>query len=247
MGSGAKRGGVRSDDFRVRPERRPHRRPSRPGSRGRRRDRPEQPGHPLEPRGRAALRLVRRGSDRDDVCSVGIAPSEADQATEIFNRILAGESWTGEFPVMTKSGTYKRMHFHAGPVHDNEGNVVGVVSVANDADEMAETAAQLSLFQSALGQSPVGVGMYDEAFNYVRANDALCGIIGLPIEEIRGRRVRDVLGDVLGEQVEGYLARVFQTGEPVVNHEVHGPTPLHPDEDRWYQVSYFRLHDNHGN
>ncbi|MFL6238929.1 MAG: SpoIIE family protein phosphatase [Actinomycetes bacterium] len=178
--------------------------------------------------------------------SIGIAPSEAQQAEEIFRRISTGESWTGEFPVMTKSGVYRRMHFHAGPVRDVEGNVVGIVSVANDAEEMEETAAQLSLFQSALGQSPVGVGMYDENLNYVRANNALLEIIGLPGAEVRGRRVRDVLGPTLGEQVEGYLARVFATGDPVINHEVHGPTPAHPDEDRWYQVSYFRLNDNDG-
>jgi PAS domain S-box-containing protein len=178
--------------------------------------------------------------------SVGIAPTERGEADEIYRRILAGETWTGEFPVMTKSGTYKRMHFHAGPVRDDNGNVVGLVSVANDADEMAEAAAQLSLFQTALGQSPVGVGMYDENLNYVRTNQALLDIIGLPAEEVRGRRVRDVLGPTLGEQVEGYLTRVFTTGEPVINHEVHGPTPLHPDEDRWYQVSYFQLNDADG-
>jgi PAS domain S-box-containing protein len=179
--------------------------------------------------------------------SVGVAPSNKEDADEIGRRILAGESWTGEFPVMTRSGTYKRMHFHAGPVRDEHGNVIGLVSVANDAEEMEDTAAQLSLFQSALGQSPVGVGMYDEQYNYVRANDALLEIIGLPSEEVRGRRVRDVLGPILGEQIEAYLARVFRTGEPAINREVHGPTPLHPDEDRWYQVSYFRLTDTDGN
>jgi PAS domain S-box-containing protein len=179
--------------------------------------------------------------------SVGVAPSNKEDADEIGRRILAGESWTGEFPVMTRSGTYKRMHFHAGPVRDEHGSVIGLVAVANDAAEMEDTAAQLSLFQSALGQSPVGVGMYDEECNYIRANDALLEIIGLPGEEVRGRRVRDVLGPILGEQVEAYLTRVFRTGKPVINHEVHGPTPLHPDEDRWYQVSYFRLTDTDGN
>ena len=112
---------------------------------------------------------------------------------------------------------------------------------------MAETATQLSLFQSVLGQSPVGVGIYDKNLNYVRANDSLLDIIGLPHEQVRGRRVRDVLGETLGEQVEGYLTRVFTTGEPVINHEVHAATPAHPDEDRWYQVSYFRLTDHEGN
>jgi PAS domain S-box-containing protein len=178
--------------------------------------------------------------------SIGVAPTDKENADEIARRILAGESWTGEFPVMTKSGVYKRMHFHAGPVRDETGAVIGLVSVASDAEEMEETAAQLSLFQSALGQSPVGVGMYDEELNYVRANQALLDIIGLPLEQVRGRRVRDVLGPVLGQQVESFLTRVFATGDPVINHEVHGPTPLHPDEDRWYQVSYFRLTDNAG-
>src|SRR5204863_9329390 len=88
--------------------------------------------------------------------------------------------------------------------------------------------------------------MYDETLNYVRANDSLLAIIGLPLEQVRGRRVRDVLGETLGEQVEAHLRRVFATGEPVINSEVHGPTPSHPDEDRWYQVSYFRLTDSDG-
>src|SRR4051794_35060392 len=83
--------------------------------------------------------------------SIGIAPSDREQAEQIYERILAGESWTGEFPVMTKSGDYKRMHFHAGPVSDPDGKVIGLVSVATDADMLEEQAAQLSLFQSALG------------------------------------------------------------------------------------------------
>jgi PAS domain S-box-containing protein len=179
--------------------------------------------------------------------TIGIAPHDKAEADAIGERILAGESWTGNFQVMTKAGTYKRMHFHAGPVRGENGEVVGLCAVANDAEQMAETAAQLSLFQSALGQSPVGVGLYDEDLNYVRANDALLKFIGLTQEEVRGRRVRDVLGSLLGKQVETFLSRVFATGEPVLNHEVHGPTPAHPDQDRWYQVSYFRLNDADGN
>jgi PAS domain S-box-containing protein len=178
--------------------------------------------------------------------SLGVAPEDRDRAADVFTRVFAGESWTGEFAMLTKTGTYKRMHFHAGPVRDTDGNVVGLVSLASDAEVLDDQAAQLSLFQNALGQSPVGVGMYDEGLHYVRANDALLDIIGLPGEEVRGRRVRDVLGATLGEQVETHLSRVFATGEPVLNNEVHGPTPSHPDEDRWYQVSYFRLTDSEG-
>src|SRR4029077_12976941 len=102
--------------------------------------------------------------------------------------------WTGEFPIMTRAGVYRRMHFHAGPVRDASGKTVGLVCVASDADARVEAAAQLSLYQAAIGQSPIGVGVYDAELRYVRANDALLQFIGLPIEEVLHRRVEEVLG-----------------------------------------------------
>ncbi len=178
--------------------------------------------------------------------SMGIAPTDKDDADEIGRKILAGESWTGEFPIYTRGGSYRRVHFHAGPVRDADGEVIGLVCVAADAEARAETAAQLSLYQAAIGQSPVGVGVYDDEFRYIRANDALLSFIGKGADEVLHRRVDDVLGPELGGQVIGFLRRVFATGEPILNYEIETRTPAHPDEDRWYQVSYFRLTDHDG-
>jgi PAS domain S-box-containing protein len=177
----------------------------------------------------------------------GVSPQAQAQAEEIGRMVLAGKSWTGDFVVGTRSGEQRRVHYHAGPVRDADGGVIGLCAVASDAEEMAETATQLSLFQAIVGQSPVGVGVYDSECRYVRANPALLDIIGRSADEVLGHTVEDVLGD-LGKQVAPFIQRVLATGDPVINRELRGRTPgVVGDEDRWYQVSYFRLTDHDDN
>ncbi len=51
----------------------------------------------------------------------------------------------------------------------------------------------------------------DASFHFVRVNDALATINGLPAEEHIGRTLREVLGDELASGIEPYHRRVLTT------------------------------------
>jgi signal transduction histidine kinase/CheY-like chemotaxis protein len=93
---------------------------------------------------------------------------------------------------------------------------------------------------SLLAHAPVGFAFFDREYRYVHVNEFLCHINGLPAEAHLGKPIRDVL-PVNAKAVEPLLEKVFQTGQAIVNVEVHGETPLAPGEGRdwltgWYPV-----------
>src|SRR5436305_14659378 len=103
----------------------------------------------------------------------------------------------------------------------------------------------VALFEAVFGQWPVGAGVFDAECRYVTANQALLDIVGLPLAQIAGRRIEEVLGP-LGEIVAANLRRAMATGRPLVNQEFTGATYAHDREPRAYLASYFRLDDSTG-
>src|SRR5207247_2343572 len=75
----------------------------------------------------------------------------------------------------------------------------------------------LAVVDAVFGAAPVGLAFMDADFHYVRVNDALATINGLPAEEHFGRTLRDVLGDELAASIEPHHRRVLESGEAVLD------------------------------
>ena len=84
--------------------------------------------------------------------------------------------------------------------------------------DVQDTAA---LLDTLLDTAPVGFGFFDMQLRYVRLNEALAEINGLPIGQHLGRTVRDVLPD-LDPRLEEAFHEVLTSGEPAVDLEVGG-------------------------
>jgi PAS domain S-box-containing protein len=106
-------------------------------------------------------------------------------------------------------------------------------------------AARGALVEAIVGQSPVGIGVFDAHACYLAANPALLRVIGRPLEELTGQAIEVGLGGELGAEAGRRLRDVLATGRPVVNAEITGRTPASAQE-RTFQVSYFRLEDDAG-
>lgn len=102
------------------------------------------------------------------------------------------------------------------------------------AGDLAETNAILeTLFEKA----PIGLGLWDTALRFVRVNDALARINGLPREAHLGRTVSELL-----PQLDPGVMRCMQRaldGEAVVVQETSGMTPAQPGVQRWWAVNYY--------
>jgi PAS domain S-box-containing protein len=108
--------------------------------------------------------------------------------------------------------------------------VDGPVQAVNDA----------ALLSVIVGQSPVGVGVFDADARYVRVNPALQRIVGVDVTQMLGRTVREVVPGEVGAFADGRLREVIATGRPVIGADLEGPLPS-ARADRSLVVSYFRL------
>lgn len=106
------------------------------------------------------------------------------------------------------------------------------------------TQETLNLLDTMLRTAPIGFAFYDREYRYVRINDRLAKMHGVPVDKHIGQRLRDILpGASEGMQPtvaesERMLAQVFRTGENVAEHELRGEMPgeIH---GRIWLASYF--------
>ena len=95
-----------------------------------------------------------------------------------------------------------------------------------------------ALLDALVSSAPIGQGFLDTDFRYVRVNDALAEINGVPAIDHIGRTVREVLPG-LATDIEAALEEVLATGEAIVDLQIVGETPREPGRDRRYVASYY--------
>jgi PAS domain S-box-containing protein len=105
------------------------------------------------------------------------------------------------------------------------------------AQQRASGEAQ-ALLDALVRSAPIGLGFFDTDFRYVRVNDALAEINGVPAIDHLGRQVGEVL-PALAPHIEAALEEVLATGEAIVDLQVVGETPREPGRDRHYVASYY--------
>jgi PAS domain S-box-containing protein len=101
-----------------------------------------------------------------------------------------------------------------------------------------ELRAVLDTFQA---EAPVGIAYVDRDYRFVRCNDALAEMNGIPAAEHLGRSVAEVVPD-LWPQIEPIYRDVLSGKGLVMNHEIIGQTPARPGQLRYWSVNYFPVH-----
>ncbi len=86
--------------------------------------------------------------------------------------------------------------------------------------------------------APVGLALLDTEVRYVRVNDRLAEINGVPGPDHVGRTIAELLPD-LSPQVQHDVVRVARKGEPLIDVAVSGVTPAQPDSEREFLASYW--------
>ena len=93
--------------------------------------------------------------------------------------------------------------------------------------------------------APVGLCVLDRDLRYVRINERLAEINGIPAEAHIGKRVHDLMPE-LGEAVEPEMRRVLETGQPRLNIEIVGETPAQQSVKRSWLEQWLPLTDADG-
>jgi PAS domain S-box-containing protein len=130
---------------------------------------------------------------------------------------------------------------------------VGVlVDITDRKSAEMEITASRALLQDQLQQldfiyatAPVGLCVVDRELRFVRINERLAEINGLPPEAHIGRSIRDLL-PAIAAQVEPHLLEVLRTGEPRREIELRGETPAQPGVERCWVESWYPVKDAGG-
>jgi PAS domain S-box-containing protein len=102
-------------------------------------------------------------------------------------------------------------------------------------DRLTATAGLLDVI---FERAPVGLALLDTELTYVRVNDRLAAINGLPGPDHVGHTIAELLPD-LPPEVQEDVARVARTGEPLIDVPVSGVTPAQPGSEREFLASYW--------
>jgi PAS domain S-box-containing protein len=170
-----------------------------------------------------------------------------------------------ELEIETRDGRRKVVLNYAQPIRGADGEVAGGVAVNVDitdrrraelalraseqqyrrlAAEVQEAEQlvrrQLAEIEAIYDAAPVGLSVLDKELRFLRINERLAEINGVPREAHLGRTVREMLPQ-LADFVEPLFQRVLDTGEPLLGIEVVGETPAQPGLRRYWLEHYHPL------
>ncbi len=191
------------------------------------------------------------GLPYESVMQAGLMPSfHPDDHAPILEAWSRSASTGSEFNmearmIRARDGQSRWWWLRAQPIRDEAGKILHWLGVAIDIDDsktfaqqlqqrQEETERQRAELETIYQTAPVGLGLFDPVdFRYLRLNDRLAEIIGLPAEQILGRPITEVAPRGASEIFEQVLAtktmqrRVFE-----------GEFPSRPGEKHFFNVNY---------
>ncbi len=93
--------------------------------------------------------------------------------------------------------------------------------------------------------APVGLFVLDRDLRFLRLNDRLAEMNGLPVAAHLGRRVREIVPDV-ADQAEPLFQGVLDRGEPLLNIQLSGETAAQPGVHRHWREHFYPMRDASG-
>jgi PAS domain S-box-containing protein len=109
-----------------------------------------------------------------------------------------------------------------------------------------ESQRSLALLDAILASAPTAIGIWDRDIRYVRVNDALAQLNGIPAEEHVGKSLWDVIPD-MAPVLEPVYRGVVETGEPLIRYEASTDLAAHRlGNARHWLSSYFPVKTEDG-
>ena len=128
------------------------------------------------------------------------------------------------------------------PISAPDGTPVMLGGVAIDITKRRkaeeESNNRLAELENLYRAAPVALGLVNTDLRYVRVNDQLAAINGVPAKDHIGRSIRDILTPSLADIVEPLYRRVIANGQPVLRHEVHGAVLAQPGVEKDWMIGY---------
>ncbi|GAB4460361.1 MAG: hypothetical protein OHK0037_07540 [Elainellaceae cyanobacterium] len=187
-----------------------------------------------------------------------IFPEDLDRVMSVTEEAIAQcQTFRCEYRLMHPDGSLRWVNAMGRCEYNPDGRPVQMSGVLIDttqrkADEAAlreseeTTRRQLAEIEAIYTTAPIGLCVFDTQFRYVRLNDFLAEINGIPIADHLGKTVWEIVPE-MAEYQEQILKQVASTGQPILNLEVQGETQRKPGVLRDWLVNYYPLWGLDGN
>ena len=155
-----------------------------------------------------------------------------------------------ELPMHRPDGEVRWMQLRSRPRRMPDGRTVwdGIQTDITDRKRAEETITrQAAELDTLYATAPIGLCVFDADLRFVRVNQTMAQLNGIPSEQHIGRTLRELLSSELADEVESLLNGIMQTGQPVLDREVHGATNPRPEEQRDWLISYYPVYSEKGN
>jgi signal transduction histidine kinase len=106
-------------------------------------------------------------------------------------------------------------------------------------EQRAGLSDTLALLDSMLENAPIGFAFFDRKFRYVRVNQFMAEMNQAPIGRHLGRTVSEMLADPASALLQDGMERVFETGKPVAQFELHTTAPGDPPQVRSWLINVY--------
>ncbi|MQY13537.1 hypothetical protein SRB5_36850 [Streptomyces sp. RB5] len=180
----------------------------------------------------------------DDPLQVLIPRQIRDGAADTIAGILDGHEWTGLVPFGRSGRTEGIAEIYVMPTRAGGGRR-GAVCVAVDVYALRRIETDLAASQAVFGQSPMGFLLFGTDLRLIRVNERFASAFGLPPDTHVGRTAQDYLPRAEAERFTAACRQVLESGDPVTDMQILGPSPEEPQRLRW-AVSIYRVHNGSG-
>ncbi|RJP14961.1 MAG: PAS domain S-box protein [Candidatus Abyssobacteria bacterium SURF_5] len=142
------------------------------------------------------------------------------------------------------NGDVRTMFGNIVPTFDSDGRPNGAVAALMNITErkrmeevlqqsQEQIHQQLTELESIYHSAPVGLCVFDRELRYVRINQRLADMNGVPIIDHIGKTVREIVPD-LAPLAEEIAEKILRTGEAVLDIEFSGTTEFQPGVQRYW-------------
>jgi PAS domain S-box-containing protein len=177
-------------------------------------------------------------------------PDKLGEEDHFLDRLRAGERIDHYETVRRrKDGKDIDVTVTISPIRAPNGEIIGASKIVRDIswqrraeqhlrESQIKSEELLALLDTLLSSAPIGFAFIDLSYRFLRINDALAAIHGVPAEEHIGRAVPEFVPG-LWAQIEPAYRRVLETGRAIVNMEMQGEIAVATGEARNWLVSHY--------
>ncbi|MFI1096772.1 SpoIIE family protein phosphatase [Streptomyces sp. NPDC020917] len=159
---------------------------------------------------------------------------------EILADLLRTGRWDGILSLRHRDGHNVQVETRASLLVDGDGRPFVLASMV-ETSRLRTLEQDLAALDALFDSSPLGVAIFDRNLRYVRVNQALADMNGLPATAHLGRTVADVLDAGVAVELTALQREVLATGRPVID-----LVAIAPRGAGHRSMSYHRLVDRAG-